>query len=74
MTKTKEVKMIGHIKWYKKSKGYGYIIGADDETYFFELINCINPNETFEEGNKVLFIPNFESMEYATKVEKLVER
>ena len=37
----KQEKMFGEIKWYKKNKGYGYIIGADEETYFFELINCI---------------------------------
>ena len=52
----KQIKMLGNIKWYKKNKGYGYIIGADDETYFFELINCINPNEMFNTGDIVKFI------------------
>lgn len=64
-------KMIGKIKWYKESKGYGYIIGSDDETYFFEVLNCVNHNESFNEGDEVVFIPNFKEMDYATEVEKV---
>lgn len=63
--------MQGKIKWYKENKGYGYIIGADEETYFFEKTDCININETFKENEKVLFIPNFIGMESARKVEKI---
>ena len=70
----KQIKMLGNIKWYKKNKGYGYIIGADEETYFFELINCINPNEIFNTGDVVKFIPNMGSIDYATKVEKVESR
>lgn len=67
----KQEKMFGEIKWYKKNKGYGYIIGADEETYFFELINCINPNEIFNTGDIVKFIPNMGSIDFATRVEKV---
>ena len=70
----KQIKMLGNIKWYKKNKGYGYIIGADEETYFFELINCINNNEVFNPGDVVKFIPNMGSIDYATKVEKVESR
>ena len=28
------MKMKGKIKWYKKDKGYGFIIGEDEEEYF----------------------------------------
>ncbi len=70
----KQLKMLGEIKWYKKNKGYGYIIGADEETYFFEIINCINQNEMFNTGDIVKFIPNIGSMDYAIKVEKVESR
>ena len=35
------MKIGGHIKWFNKDKGYGYIIGDDDETYFFTLLDGI---------------------------------
>ena len=70
----KQIKMLGNIKWYKKQKGYGYIIGADEETYFFELINCINTNYVFNTGDVVKFIPNMGSIDYATQVEKVEEK
>ena len=66
-------KMIGFIKWFKEKKGYGYINGLDDETYYFEIIDCVNINEIFKEGDKVLFIPHFVDLEYATQVEKVSE-
>ncbi len=64
------MKMRGLIKWYKPKKGYGYIVGADGELYYFELINCINKNELFIMGDEVLFVPVFEG-EYAKQVEKV---
>ena len=63
-------KIFGTIKWFKKEKGYGYIIGDDTETYFFEIVNCLNPEEKWQENNKVLFVPNYGQITYATKVEK----
>ena len=65
-------KIYGKIKWFKNEKGYGYIIGDDDDTYFFEIINCTNLNETFNKDDQVLFVPNFGEFSYATKVEKVV--
>lgn len=70
----KQEKMLGEIKWYKKNKGYGYIIGADEETYFFELINCLDTNEIFNTGDIVKFIPNMGSIDFATRVEKVESR
>ncbi len=70
----KQEKMLGEIKWYKKNKGYGYIIGADEETYFFELINCLDINEIFNTGDIVKFIPNMGSIDFATRVEKVESR
>lgn len=66
-----EGKMIGIIKWFKKEKGYGYIIGFDDETYFFELIDCINKDESFNKDDKVTYIPKYKGIYYATEVEKV---
>ena len=63
-------KMLGTVKWYKPHKGYGYIIGSDDETYFFEIMNCLDPHEEFKTGDKVRFMPNFLSMDFASEVER----
>ena len=68
------LKMLGKIKWFKKSKGYGYIIGADGETYFFELIDCVNQDDFFNSDDEVLFIPHFGSLNFATEVEKKGEQ
>jgi len=65
-----KVKIPGIIKWYKENKGYGYIIGMDDTTYYFENNQCVNPNEKFEKDERVLFVPNF-IHEFATEVEKV---
>ncbi len=67
-----EIKMIGKVKWYKTGKSYGYIIGADEELYFFQISNCVNQSEIFNTGDKVMFIPNWEEFDYATKVEKVM--
>ena len=68
-----EKKMLGTVKWFKDYKGYGYIEGGDGESYFFELIDCVNMQETFTSGDEVLFIPNIGDMDFATKVEKINE-
>ena len=62
-------KVFGKIKWFKKEKGYGYIIGYDEESYFFELLNCID--EDYKENEEVKFIPNYGKMNYASEVEKV---
>jgi len=67
------MKISGKIKWYKKEKGYGYITGLDGDTYYFEISNCLNKKEEFKEGDTVLFIPNFDDIDYATNVEKVGE-
>jgi len=65
------MKMNGVIKWFKKEKGYGYIIGSDNESYFFNITNCVNIKELFNAGDKVTFIPEFGEIDYATEVEKV---
>ena len=66
-----DLRLNGSIKWFKKEKGYGYIIGEDDETYFFNLLNCVNHSEVFNTGDKVVFEPVFGDMDTATRVEKV---
>ena len=61
-------KMYGKIKWYKED---GYIIGYDEETYYFEIANCINPQEKFNPNDEVKFVPNYGEMDYASQVEKV---
>ncbi len=65
-----DIKMEGQVKWFKKNKGYGYIVGEDNESYFFELTDCIKDYDNFTEGEKVLFLPAFKGIDYAKKVEK----
>lgn len=67
----KQEKMLGKIKWYKEHKGYGYIIGIDDETYYFEKINCLDKDYIYREGEQVEFIPNYIPMDFATEVKIL---
>ena len=62
-----EDRMYGKIKWYKPQRGYGYIVGYDEETYFFRG----NGEESFKEGEEVLFEPvETESSLVAIRVEK----
>ncbi len=66
------IKMMGKIKWYKPSKGYGYIIGYDEEVYYFEISNCLDKELSFVCDEKVEFIPMFESeISYALEVKKI---
>ena len=37
--------MKGVVKFYKKDKGYGFIIGDDGEDYFFHYSNCFELNK-----------------------------
>ena len=46
-----EDRMYGKVKWYKPERGYGYIIGYDEETYFFRS------GENFLANDEVLFEP-----------------
>lgn len=66
-------KINGKIKWFKLEKGYGYILGYDNESYFFELIDCVNEDYCFKKNDEVTFIPNFQALLYATEVEKIGE-
>lgn len=60
--------MYGAIKWYNPNKGYGYIIGSDDETYFFRSAVAYIANE------QVLFTPNLIDLMYvATNIEKITQ-
>lgn len=65
-------KIIGYVKWYKANKKHGYIIGMDEELYYFDSLKMIDSNYIFSEGEKVKFIPHFEAkIPYATEVEKV---
>ena len=63
-------KMIGRIKWFDIDKGYGYIIGYDEETYYFELDNILLNIENIKAGIEVKFIPNtLTKIPYADQIE-----
>ena len=63
-------KMVGRIKWFKPEKGYGYILGADEESYYFEVSSIHGEIGSFNAGVKVLFIPNmFTEVSYALDIE-----
>ena len=64
------LKMKGHIKWYNNVNHYGYIIGSDNQTYFFESLYAKNID--YHENDIVLFVPYFNNIPYAKKV-KLVK-
>ena len=70
----KTLKMLGTIKWYKDNKGYGYIVGADEETYYFESLDCIMEYDSLLTDDVVKFIPHIGDFEYATEVEKEEKR
>lgn len=60
-----EDRMYGKVKWYKPERGYGYIIGYDEETYFFRS------SENFLANDEVLFEPvEREETLVAIRVEK----
>lgn len=65
-------KMLGRIKWFKLEKGYGYITGYDEESYYFEIANILeNTNSSIlKENTEVLFIPNmFTKIPFASEIE-----
>lgn len=64
-------KLLGKIKWYKKSQGQGYIIGGDDINYYFSINNCLNKEDNFSSGDIVKFVPKLIGQEIAIEVEKV---
>lgn len=63
-------KMVGRIKWFKKDKGYGYITGFDDETYYFEISSLIVDEDKIKENLLVNFIPkSIGTMFYADNID-----
>jgi len=64
-------KMYGRIKWFQKAKGYGYIIGYDDETYYFEIENLLVDINNVKPGLLIKFIPNnYTDIPFADKIEE----
>lgn len=65
-------KIAGKVKWFKPEKGYGYIIGYDDETYYFELDNLLTDSDIIKPDLEVKFIANnFTNIPYADEIEKI---
>lgn len=63
-------KMYGRIKWFKENKGYGYIIGYDEETYYFKLSSFLGDVDDLNADDEVMFIPNiFTDIPYADEIE-----
>lgn len=50
--------MEGKIKYYNISRGYGFILGEDEEDYFFHIKGCIGDVRPVV-GRKVEFEPTF---------------
>ena len=65
-------KIIGKVKWFKPKKGYGYIIGYDNQTYYFEIDSLLIDIKKIKTGLIVKFIPNsFASLAFADQIEEL---
>jgi len=48
--------MLGKVKWFDERKGYGFIIGEDDQDYFFHFSAIITDGyKTLAENQKVSF-------------------
>ncbi len=49
--------MLGKVKWFNASKGYGFIIGEDDQDYFVHYTGIISEDDykTLHENEKVSF-------------------
>lgn len=48
----------GTVKWFNDKKGYGFIIGPDNNEYFVHFSNItIDGYKTLKDGDKVVFNP-----------------
>jgi CspA family cold shock protein len=45
--------MEGKIKWYKKEKGYGFIVGDDGEDYFVHYTSLPEDMEDARESDEI---------------------
>lgn len=63
--------MLGKIFWYDINRKRGYILGLDNEKYYFDYLCQIDMTETYCKNEQVLFVPFFEyEIPYAKQVEK----
>jgi len=60
--------MIGKIKWFNKTCGYGYIQGYDDTTYYFQLNSVSCDIKDIKKDIEVKFIPNYGNIDFAMDV------
>lgn len=48
--------MLGHVKWFNSEKGYGFIIGEDDQDYFVHFSAIVTDGyKTLAENQKISF-------------------
>ena len=63
--------MKGTVKWYNARKGYGFILGEDNEDVFVHR-SAIPPGTFLNEGDKVEYkIEDSEKGPQATNIKKL---
>lgn len=67
-------KLLGKIVWYDSNKKRGYILGLDEEKYYFDYSCQVDIKEIFFKNEQVKFIPFFEyEIPYAKQVEKVID-